>query len=560
MACALCNANENLDYYSSARKTYGYSLKSCLESSILSNATPSRDDCVLIKDSLSSLSAKSVRLRNIIAQQDDFIGRLSFILHKYEDSREEMLSEEARVHDLLERHRSALSSPIRRLPIDIMREIFSLASSNAADVTDIAWVATHTCTEWRDIATQTPTLWSKIHVTTATRSRMRPDELMQMPEIESLRIASPGASNEECVGRTLELSRDLPLVVSFIQPLSWDPVHFWKEDVEMLDLLLDHSPRWKAAYLYAHHGGNIFCDKLKRMRGRVRMLESVSIETPSLPDSLLDLFQVAPRLRTIAISGFRGRLAFPWQQIRKLILNGLYDMSYFLHVLHSAKNVEHLTICPTGHPLRDLSSDTMDAGNSIILPAVHTLDVLSILAPLFLPSEMILPALKNLRVGQKEPESRRCIVSKHILDIVGGVLRTSGCVLTHATFLPIVNFGPAFQDVISHCTTLTYLDVGFTPPRENIDDIFLFINRPSILPSLRTLKITFSNCNISEDSPYIGGRFVETVLSRKDCLRVFEGSVYIKADEALPYTPILSPADREYLEELKAEGISITVR
>ncbi|KAK0484132.1 hypothetical protein EDD18DRAFT_1015202, partial [Armillaria luteobubalina] len=208
---------------------------------------------------------------------DEVIAKLSLILDSYMDSREDMLSEEARIHDLLECHQHALSSPIRRLPIDIMREIFIMVSSNAADITDIVWIATHTCTEWRDIATQTPMLWSKIHVTTDTRSPMRPYKIIEMPELESLHITSPKASNEECIGRALELSRDAPLVISFIQPYSWSPTPLLEKDIEMLDMLLDHAPQWKAAYLCTHHGSDSFCYKLQCMRGHVPMLETVSI-------------------------------------------------------------------------------------------------------------------------------------------------------------------------------------------------------------------------------------------------------------------------------------------
>ncbi|KAK0435301.1 hypothetical protein EV421DRAFT_1908774 [Armillaria borealis] len=535
-------------------------MESSLESFVLSNATPSHDDCSLIKDSLSSLSAKSVHLRDIIAEQDEVIAKLSRILDKYEDSREEMLSEQARVHDLLERHRRALSSPIRKLPIDIMRVIFLLASSNVADLTDFAWTATHTCTEWRAIATETPTLWSKIHVATDTRTHVRPCESIEMPELEWLPSISPDASNEECVSRALELSRDVPLVISFIQPASWGPRDLSEEDVEMLDMLLDHAPRWKVAYLDAHCGGDFFCNKLQRLRGRVPMLESISIDA-CFPHDPIDLLNVAPRLRTVAIRDSLGQLVFPWQQIQRLILNGFHHMSYFLHVLRSAKNVEHLTICPKGRPILGHCSDTTDGCSSIILPTVHTLDVLSDMGPPFLPSGIILPALENLHVGRREVDYQRCIVSRRFMDTVGGLLRSSGCVLTHASFLPIVEFGPAFEDVISQCPTLTYLDVGFTPPRENIDQVFLFLNQRNMLPALRMLKIAFSNCNLAEDGICIGERFVETAMSRKHRgLRVFEGSVHIKADEELPYATILSATDKRSLEGLKAEGMSITVR
>ncbi|KAK0193167.1 hypothetical protein F5146DRAFT_1043222 [Armillaria mellea] len=562
MACPVCNADQNLDYYSGAAETSDYLLLPSLEPFILSNAPPSHDDCTLIKDSLLSLSAKSVHLRNIIAQQDEIIAKLSVILDKYKDSREEMLCMQSRVQDLTERHGRALSSHIHRLPIDIMQEIFLLASSNAADVTDFAWTATHTCTGWRDIAMQTPMLWSKIHIATNIRAYTRPYDCIAMPELERLPSTSKGALNLECLGRTLALSRDVPLIVSFIKSTEWEERDLSEQEVEMLDMLLDHSPQWKVAYLDVSHGGALFYDKLQRLRGRVPMLESISINTRFDRDESTyphDILNVAPRLCTVTIHNSLRQLIFPWQQIQTLILNGLSDMSYLLHILRSAKSVEHLTICNCG--------DGRSISTSVIIPTIHTLNLLSDShrGYLHLLSRMIFPALERLHVGDGKVESLWYTISNPIIPSVmskvGELLKSSGCVLTHATFLPIVDFGPAFEDVISQCHALTYLDVGFTPPRENIDIVFSFINQKDILPALRTLKIAFYNCDISEDGPYIGEWFVETAWSRKhSSLRIFEGLVHIWADRNLPYTPILSATDKASLGELKAEGMSIMVR
>ncbi|PBK90888.1 hypothetical protein ARMGADRAFT_1014189 [Armillaria gallica] len=565
MACLACNVDQKLAYYSAARKKYGCSLEYSVESFVLSNAAPSHNDCGLIKDSISSLSAKSAHLDDIIAEQDEAISTLALILHCYDEAREEMLCEQSRVQDLIERHRGALSSPIRRLPVDIMREIFLLASSNAADVKDFAWVATYTCTEWRDIATQTPILWSKLHVATNIRTDTYPYSFVAMPELAWLRSTSKGASNAECIGRALELSRDVPLVISYIGPTSSRTKKLSSKDVGILDMLLDHAPRWKVAYLDASHNGALFRNKLRRLRRRVPMLENISINARIASDGSTyppDIFDVAPRLRTVAIRDSQRQLVFPWQQIRRLILNGFRDMSYLLHVLRSVKNVEHLTICAQSGPI-GRPSDTTNSGSSIILPAVHTLDVLSGTAdPLFLPSELILPALEKLQVVKGDTDSWKNTITPNFMSQVGELLKSSGCVLTHATLLPIVDFGSAFEDVILQCPTLTYLDIGFTPPRENIDEVFSFINRPNMLPALRTLKIVFKNCTLAKHGRYIGERFVQTALSRKhSSLRIFEGSVHLEADiEKLPYTPVLSATDKASLEELKAEGMSITVR
>ncbi|KAK0485479.1 hypothetical protein EDD18DRAFT_1427991 [Armillaria luteobubalina] len=206
VACPACNVDQNLDYYLGVTQTFGYLLPTSLETFILSNAPPSHDDCTLIKESLLSLTSKSVQLHNIIAEQDEAIAALSLILDHYKDSHEEMLYEQSCVDDLIEHHKRALSSPICRVPIDIMQEIFLLVSFNAADITDFAWIATHTCTEWRDITKQTPMLWSKIHIDMDIRTYIRPYHSVDMPGLKWLHSSPRPTSDTECIRCALELS------------------------------------------------------------------------------------------------------------------------------------------------------------------------------------------------------------------------------------------------------------------------------------------------------------------------------------------------------------------
>ncbi|KAK0237395.1 hypothetical protein EDD85DRAFT_906239, partial [Armillaria nabsnona] len=403
MACPVCNADQNLDYYTASCMTFGYSFESSLESFIQSNAAPSQDDCTLIKYSLLSLSTKSPQLHDIIAEQEEAIAKLSLTLHRYEDSREEMLFEQSRVQNLIERHRQALSSPILNLPIDIMREIFFLASSNAADVTDFPWTATHVCREWRAIATQTPTLWSKIHIITDKGIGLQTYRLTHMHELKSCLSSTPLSKKtvgcSKTVGRPLELSGDVPLVVSFLQPfVGTMKKRVVPDDIKMLDLLLDHAPRWKVAYIkFDHFGsGKSFRDRLRRLRGRVPMLERITIKANLCPPETNDFLAVAPQLSTVVMGDDWGQLIFPWQQIQRLVFNGLHERSYLHDVLRSAQNVEHLTFCPImviGHVVGNTGPT-----HSIILPAIVTLDLLSDNDNLFLSSKIVLPALRKLRV------------------------------------------------------------------------------------------------------------------------------------------------------------------
>ncbi|KAK0435321.1 hypothetical protein EV421DRAFT_1908796 [Armillaria borealis] len=280
-----------------------------------------------------------------------------------------------------------------------------------------------------------------------------------MLELQLLLSTSEGASNEECVSRALELSGDVPLVLSFVHPVNSDGMRLSEEGIEMLDMLLDHAPRWKVGYLDVQHGGALFNNRIQHMRGRVPMLERISIEasfSPSGSTYFHDVLTVAPRLSTVAIRDYLGQLVFSWRQIQRLILHGLHDVPYFLHVLRSVKGIKHLTIFPKA--VIGIRGDTTDFGGSIILPAVHTLDLISDMNPLFLLSGTILPALEKLHVGQDDMISWRKTITLRYMNEVGGLLSCSGCALTHATFLSIVEFEPAFQDVIAQCPALTYLN------------------------------------------------------------------------------------------------------
>ncbi|PBK90877.1 hypothetical protein ARMGADRAFT_1082130 [Armillaria gallica] len=553
--------------------TFGYSLESSLESFIQSNAAPSHDDCTLIKESLLSLSTKSAQLRDIIAEQEEAIAKLSLTLHRYEDSREEMLFEQSRVQNLIERHRQALSSPIWNLPIDIMREIFFLASTNAADVTDFPWTATHVCREWRAIATQTPTLWSKIHIITNKGIGLRTYHLTHMHELKSCLSSTPLSKEtvgcSKTVGRVLELSGDVPLVVSFLQPFAATmkkPVV--PDDIKMLDLLLDHAPRWKVAYIkFDHFGsGKSFRDRLRRLRGRAPMLERIAIEVSLYPTETNDFLAVSPQLSTVVMRDYWGDLVFPWQQIQRLVFNGMHERSYLHDVLRSAQNVEHLTFCPVD--VTDHVVVNTGPTHSIILPAVVTLDLLSDKNILFLSSKIVLPALRQLRVEKgiitrwrdTDNNWETHAITPEFMNDVYRLLKSSRCPLTYATFSPIVKFGPVFRKVITLCPTLTYLDVGFIPPREDIDGAFSFLNQENILPALRTLKLNFRISNLSEDCPCIGKRFTETAIKRSKTLRVIMLSLYMIADEEIPDTALLGATDQATLENLKAEGMSVTFR
>ncbi|KAJ6491036.1 hypothetical protein C8R45DRAFT_901342 [Mycena sanguinolenta] len=73
---------------------------------------------------------------------------------------------------LSESHAQNMSilSPLRRVPTEILGEIFSwtlplsLSHQSVVDVENCPWVLTHVCRRWRAVALSTPSLWSLIIV------------------------------------------------------------------------------------------------------------------------------------------------------------------------------------------------------------------------------------------------------------------------------------------------------------------------------------------------------------------------------------------------------------
>jgi len=107
------------------------------------------------------------QLRSIISSHTPSLLRLDATIANLE----QQLAEARKEHHILDAHiqtHRRLLSPIRRLPVDILRLIFEQClpeSHNAIMSTSQApMLLTHVCHLWRDVALQSPRLWSSIHI------------------------------------------------------------------------------------------------------------------------------------------------------------------------------------------------------------------------------------------------------------------------------------------------------------------------------------------------------------------------------------------------------------
>ncbi|KAJ7732351.1 hypothetical protein DFH07DRAFT_846572 [Mycena maculata] len=173
------------------------------------NAVPSDQECLRIRDlvvaTMKERDKNAVKIAHLKAELDKLAQK------------EENLTEFIDAH-------LALVSPARRLPHDILAEIFTwcFPSNGQAriDPEDAPLLITHICREWRNLALSLPRLWASLHI-----------------ELSGYHLQ---ARIDEGVEYWLARSADLPLSISLKIP-----THSLRTSVPLLDALMKYSHRWE---------------------------------------------------------------------------------------------------------------------------------------------------------------------------------------------------------------------------------------------------------------------------------------------------------------------------
>ncbi|KAF7364018.1 hypothetical protein MSAN_01060500 [Mycena sanguinolenta] len=204
----------------------------------------------------------------------------------------------------------AILSPIRCIPFEILGEIFYLVvwetfhSYPRLPVTQHApWLFTRVSRRWSAVALGTPKLWSMILVDEGYRGQLPLTEL--------------------CLAR----SRNVPLNVKILYRRQHN-AHV----VEVLDVLLSLSDRWRTAELMVESLSATTCKLLQRLT-RIHGLSNlktlvIDLDTPD-QDSGLDaafwnIFAVAPQLTSLEACFWddrslrRAPFSFPWHQLTRV--------------------------------------------------------------------------------------------------------------------------------------------------------------------------------------------------------------------------------------------------
>ncbi|SJL16987.1 uncharacterized protein ARMOST_20525 [Armillaria ostoyae] len=267
-----------------------------------------------------------------------------------------------------------LSSPVRRLPSDILRsialetipspsEIMSTSPfHDSLDTHSSPWTLSHVCRSWRLTIVSSPELWSSI----------------------SLRIRSGFNDLATSIGRPifilglhLERSRNAPLTLSIRSALS-------DVDHPFLSLVSSRASSIKNLYFLSNSLSAI--RGLTRSRGSWNMLYHLKITASGTEhvQEIYDMFEYAPNLRV-----FEARLSdrenvplIPWVQLTGLILR-VYKMQD-LGLLRQAKNITSLEI--TGPRKWSMMPEGYADISLPLLTSLTLRDQSAIISSLFIPN------------------------------------------------------------------------------------------------------------------------------------------------------------------------------
>ena len=405
--------------------------KSPYAPSLHTNYFPSASEFLDIKDFLTEPLAR-------LSTLDAKIQRLSLtMLDLYLQCR--ALSEE------IEAHR-ALISPFRRLPLEIMGEIFAhcLPTHHNAvmSVEEAPLLLGRVCSVWRSITLSTPRLWASLHIPTPT-----PNSCLDPASVHKM------ATRCEAVREWILRSGKIPLSISLYTPNprysigdSSDSNSDSQESFGRASRqIIPFSRRWKTVYLRALESS--FTPFQAMVKGDVPMLESLSIVNIPLKDlepqtsshaerpwkkssGLLS----APKLQRLSLTHLREclyNLPVRWSRLTHLKLDeegstwseGLSNLRYS-HVFRVLRKCPLLVSCSfrLGNP----RSDTTVPSNPTMSPSQYAL-TLPLLEHFSLGLSgrsdedflkyLDLPVLRHLEIkvqkslsGHKAPENQRSVL------------------------------------------------------------------------------------------------------------------------------------------------------
>ena len=315
--------------------------------------------------------SECVEIQNLLKKPTARLEELSTLLRELDERSARIQAEQASLFLSISKHQ-ALTSLIRKLPIDILQEIFiaCLPTTYNAVMSNQhpPMLLTQICSSWRKVAHATPQLWKSIHIAIPFNA----------PRIYSLEYSNFRSTVEQVARRRSEavlewISRSgaCPLDISISK---WDTSVPYGTYDNIIESLILFSERWREISFSVPH--QALGPVAALPASKVPLLESLVLNCGRLHfspapirtgfDTQSDWFISgvikAPKLREIRLTQLSedvARLPINWSQLTTLSLEGTtvgrLSISKAYKILSSCRNLincrlEIGTVMPTEDP------------------------------------------------------------------------------------------------------------------------------------------------------------------------------------------------------------------
>ncbi|KAJ7153658.1 hypothetical protein C8R46DRAFT_1119488 [Mycena filopes] len=283
------------------------------------NVAPSDVDCARIRELVLEPCEKLVQLDNEIALLQSSLGRLI-------EKRQELKA-------FVDSHLSLLS-PARRLPSDVLAEIFKAClppDRNAVmSGAQSPLLLCQICQAWRNLALSIPRLWTSLHI-------VLPEDTSKLSELN------------QSISAWLSKSGALPLSISVVCPKG-------RVDYSMvLETLVRYSPRWaRMRFKVWAYSNSIFAALSPLSGADLPILHTLAFhcvcEAFLVDPGKFGTFLIIPTLVSMSLSGVPCPFPLPWKGLRHLCLARETVGTYFsgTRALDLLRQLPDLETCSLG--------------------------------------------------------------------------------------------------------------------------------------------------------------------------------------------------------------------
>ncbi|KAJ7062352.1 hypothetical protein C8F01DRAFT_128408 [Mycena amicta] len=266
----------------------------------------------------------------LLAEPSEQLRQLDSKIDELRKAMEELVVERNRVAEFVDAHK-ALISPMRRIPLDVLQEIFVACLATKRNcimsASEAPILLGRICSSWRAISMLTPPLWASLHIVEPS------------PQIFSVSVYVTRARDARLAQRLetakswLARSGKCPLSISLLveslgQEYSSSEIESWPA-YSFLQVMISHLSQWRRIELRVP---DRLVEVLRKFTGKdVPLLQSLKLDLLVLQQGADPLYPplellTAPRLSDLHLAGMSAQpdaLGLQYDQLTSLTLSPL---------------------------------------------------------------------------------------------------------------------------------------------------------------------------------------------------------------------------------------------